>query len=156
MLDTLLYLRHETSTWFEITTLLIPGENDSVQEITSLCRWIHENLGADIPVHFSAFHPDYRMQDRGNTPPETLQRARRIAMDEGLQYVYTGNVHDAEGGSTWCLGCGALLVERDWYALGTWHLDAQGCCRSCGMRVPGVFEEAPGDWGRKRQPVRFR
>jgi len=155
VLDTLLYLRHGTNVWFELTTLLIPGENDSPGEIEEMARWIRENLGEDVPLHFTAFHPDFRMLDKPATPPETLTRSRKIAMDNGLHYVYTGNVHDSAGGSTWCPGCGALLIERDWYRLGEWHLDARGCCEHCGTWIAGTFEDKPGNWGPKRQPIRL-
>lgn len=156
VLDTLRYLRYETDVWFEITTLLIPGENDSSDELTALSRWLFENLGPDVPLHFSAFHPDWRMTDKPNTPATTLTRARTIAMDQGLRYVYTGNIHDPQGGSTWCPGCGKLLIERDWYQLGTWKLDMDGLCHYCGTAIPGRFEAKPGDWGSKRQPVRLQ
>ncbi len=155
VLDTLLYLKHESTTWFELTTLLIPGENDSAEEIEAMSRWVADNLGPDVPMHFTAFHPDYRMQDKSATPPATLSRAREIARANGIAHVYTGNVHDSEGGSTYCSGCGARVIERDWYALGEWRLDAQGCCRACGTRVPGVFDPEPGNWGRRRQPIRL-
>lgn len=156
VLDTLVYLKHESSVWFEITTLLIPGENDSPEEIEAMSNWIMDNLGPDVPVHFSAFHPDYRMLDKAPTPPATLTRAREIARANGLQYVYTGNVHDKEGGSTRCPSCNALLIERDWYELGAWHVDAQGCCDQCGTHIAGVYDPSgPGAWGRKRQPVKF-
>lgn len=153
VLDTLRYIRHETDCWLEITTLLIPGENDSPEEVEALSRWILEELGPDVPLHFSAFHPDWKMPDTPATPPETLQRSRRIALDVGLRHVYTGNVHDAEGASTWCSGCGGRLIERDWYQLGEWNLDESGCCRNCGTAAPGVFEAAPGTWGRRRRPI---
>jgi pyruvate formate lyase activating enzyme len=155
VLDTLVYLKHETSVWLEITTLLIPGENDSPEELRALSRWVVENLGPDVPLHFTAFHPDFRMRDIPPTPPATLQRAREIARAAGIHHVYTGNVHDREGQSTWCSGCGGLLIERAWYSLGEWNLDAQGCCRACGARCPGVFDAAPGRWGARRQPVRL-
>lgn len=155
VLDTLLYLKHETNVWFEITTLLIPGENDSTREIEAMTAWVRENLGAEIPVHFSAFHPDYRMLDHPSTPRETLARARDIAISTGLHYVYTGNVHDSEGGSTYCPNCRERLVERDWYQLGEWHLDSQSCCEFCGTWIAGVFEASPGDWGRQRRPVKI-
>ena len=155
VLETLEYLRHETDVWFEITTLLIPGENDDPAEIDAMTGWIAERLGPDVPLHFSAFHPDWKMTDRPATPPATLTRARRIARENGLRYVYLGNVHDREGSSTWCHDCGALLIERDWYALGDWGLTADGDCRRCGAHCAGVFEERPGDWGRKRRPVRL-
>lgn len=156
VLDTLLYLKHETSVWFEITTLLIPGENDSPAEIEAMTRWIVDNLGQDVPLHFSAFHPDYRMLEYPNTPVATLAMARNIAISAGLHYVYTGNVHDTTGGSTYCRGCGAPVIERDWYQLGEWQLDSQACCRHCGTWLAGVFDALPGDWGRKRQVVRIR
>jgi pyruvate formate lyase activating enzyme len=155
VLDTLVWLCHETTVWVEITTLLIPGENDGDAEIGALAKWVAAELGADVPLHFTAFHPDWRMRDTPPTPPQTLTRARAIAMERGLHYVYTGNVHDPEGGSTWCHACGALLIARDWYELGAWGLDASGCCSNCGKPVPGVFESRPGNWGRKRRPVRF-
>jgi len=155
VLDTLVWLRHETEVWVEITTLLIPGENDGDAEIDALANWVAAELGTDVPLHFSAFHPDWRMREKPPTPPETLSRARAIAIGHGLRYVYTGNVHDPAGGSTWCHACGALLIARDWYELGAWGLNARGCCRNCGTAVAGVFEPAPGNWGRKRRPVRF-
>ncbi|OAN48044.1 radical SAM protein [Paramagnetospirillum marisnigri] len=154
--ETLVYLRHETKVWFEITTLLIPGENDSPAEIDALSGWVADALGPDVPVHFSAFHPDWKMTDKDNTPPATLTRARDIAKANGLFHVYTGNVHDPAGGSTYCSGCGGLLIGRDWYELSTWALDATGCCTACGTRLAGVFEPRPGTWGRKRQPIRFQ
>jgi pyruvate formate lyase activating enzyme len=156
VLETLVYLKRETDVWFEITTLLIPGENDSEAEIEAETQWIAENLGPDVPLHFSAFHPDWKMLDKTPTPPVTLTRARAIALKNGLRYVYTGNVHDPAGSSTYCHGCGALLIERDWYELGRWNLNADGSCRNCGTACAGVFEEKPGTWGRQRQPVRLR
>ncbi len=155
VLDTLLYIRRKTSVWLEITTLLIPGENDSEQELDAAARWIAEEIGEDVPWHFTAFHPDYRMRDRHATPVEVLSRAREIACRHGLRYVYTGNVHDESGGSTWCHGCGAKLIGRDWYVLGDWHLAEKGHCRSCGTRCAGVFDERPGEWGGRRLPVRL-
>ncbi|MBY4675248.1 AmmeMemoRadiSam system radical SAM enzyme [Marinobacterium sp. CAU 1594] len=152
VLDTLLYLHNETEVWFEITTLLIPDENDSDPEIEALSRWVMDNLGPDIPLHFTAFHPDWKMMDKSHTPPETLQRARRIARQHGLHYVYVGNVHDSEGSSTYCPNCGLRLIERDWYQLGEWNLK-DGCCIHCGTEIPGRFEAEPGHWGARRQPV---
>ena len=152
VLETLQYLKKETQVWIELTTLLIPGENDSDKELQEMTQWIIENLGPDVPLHFTAFHPDWKMLDTPSTPPETLTRARKIARDNGLHFVYTGNVHDAEGGSTWCPECGKLLIERDWYILGKWGLDEKGCC-SCGYQLPGVIEAHPGDWGAKRLPI---
>ncbi|HLI11139.1 MAG TPA: AmmeMemoRadiSam system radical SAM enzyme [Alphaproteobacteria bacterium] len=155
VLDTLVYLRHETKVWFEITNLMIPGENDSPVETEAMCRWIAEKLGPDIPLHFTAFHPDWKMLDRPHTPGEILQRARRIARNCGLRYVYTGNVHDPEGQGTYCHGCGGLLIGRDWYELGAWNLTADGRCATCGEACAGVFEPRPGGWGARRQPVRL-
>jgi pyruvate formate lyase activating enzyme len=156
VLDTLKYLKHETDVWFEVTTLLIPGLNDSDAEIEAMSRWAVENLGPDVPWHFTAFHPDWKMLDRPPTPPETLTRARRIAMQNGLRYVYTGNVHDEEGGSTYCHGCGAKLIGRDWYVITAWNLDEHGRCRECATPLPGVFEARPGAWGARRLPVRLK
>jgi pyruvate formate lyase activating enzyme len=155
VLDTLVWLHRETNVWVEITTLLIPGENDSDAELDALSRWVAAELGPDVPLHFTAFHPDWKMREHGPTPPATLTRARAIAMGHGLRYVYTGNVHDPAGGSTYCHGCGTVLIGRDWYELNAWGLDAAGCCARCGTKPAGVFEPRPGTWGRKRQPVRF-
>jgi pyruvate formate lyase activating enzyme len=155
VLDTLVYLKRETSVWFEITTLLIPGENDSEAEIEALTQWIMEELGLDVPLHFTAFHPDWKMMDKSPTAPATLTRARRIGVRNGLRYVYTGNVHDAAGGSTWCHSCGACLIGRDWHTLLAWNLDSEGHCSRCGTPCPGVFEPQPGDWGAQRRPVRL-
>ena len=155
VLDTLIYLKRETGVWLEITTLLIPGQNDSEREIEEMSGWVVENLGPDVPWHFSAFHPDYRMRDLPPTPRQTLVRARRIAMANGARYVYTGNVHDPAGQSTTCTGCGAILIGRDGYQLFEWNLGADGCCASCGARCPGVFEGSPGSWGSRRLPVRL-
>jgi pyruvate formate lyase activating enzyme len=155
VLETLEYLKTETSVWFEITTLLIPDENDSDAEIDAMTRWIADRLGPDVPLHFTAFHPDWKMMDKPHTPAETLTRARTIALGNCLRYVYTGNVHDPVGSSTYCPTCGTLLIERDWYELGRWRLDADGGCLRCGARVPGVFAGPPGHWGAQRQPVRL-
>jgi pyruvate formate lyase activating enzyme len=153
--ETLEYLRHETDVWFEITTLLIPGENDSDAEIDAMTAWIHERLGRDVPVHFTAFHPDFKMTEIHATPPATLARARERALANGLRHVYTGNVHDVTGSSTYCAGCGARLVERDWFEIGAYRLDADGRCLQCGSRLPGVFAAGAGTWGARRVPVRL-
>jgi pyruvate formate lyase activating enzyme len=153
VLDTLVYLRHETTVWFEITTLLIPEHNDSDTEITAECAWIRENLGVDVPVHFTAFHPDYKMRDVPHTPAATLKRARRIALDTGLRYVYTGNVHDTEGGTTFCPGCGNAVVVRDWYDIRRYQLTATGTCVECGTQLPGTYDGSGRDWGRRRLPI---
>ena len=156
ILDTLKYVHHETSTWLEVTTLLIPGQNDSDSEVGRLAEWFARNLSPDVPLHFTAFHPDFRMRDIAGTPHETLLRAREVAMKAGLRYVYVGNVHDEAAGSTYCHGCGTKLIGRDWYVLGTWNLTADGHCLSCGTQVPGIFDGPPGTWGARRQPVNLR
>jgi pyruvate formate lyase activating enzyme len=154
VLDTLEYLVHETDLWVEVTTLLIPGLNDSDEEVDAETRWLAERLGVDVPLHFTAFHPDWKMLDRPHTPPATLTRAREIALANGLRYVYTGNVHDRAGQSTYCHACDGLLIERDWYELGAWNL-VGGSCATCGEPCAGVFEERPGIWGSRRLPVRL-
>jgi len=156
VLETLKYIKHESDTWLEITTLLIPGENDGADELKALSAWIARELGPDVPLHFSAFHPDYKMQDKPHTPHRTLTRARDIARAEGLRYVYLGNVHDEEGSSTYCPGCGEKVIGRDWYVLSRWHLDQFGACLSCGTKIAGRFDGPAGTWGAKRQPVRLR
>jgi pyruvate formate lyase activating enzyme len=156
VLETLEYLKHETSVWFDITTLLIPGLNDSLGELNRLTTWMMDRLGPDVPLHFTAFDPDYKMLDRPPTPFETLSMARDIALRNGLWYVYTGNVHDRARGSTYCHGCGALVIERDWYRLGQWGLTGDGRCRHCGTPCAGVFDGPPGTWGPRRVPVRMR
>lgn len=153
--DTLRYLAHETAVWLEITTLLIPGQNDSDAELEAMTRWLATGIGPDVPLHFSAFHPAWRMQGVQATPLETLIRARTIALRNGLRYVYTGNVHYPAGASTVCHDCGAMLIERDWYQLGQVRIGQDGCCPACGTRCPGVFEAHPGQWGRQRQAVRL-
>jgi pyruvate formate lyase activating enzyme len=156
VLDSLEYLRHETDVWFEITTLLIPGLNDSDDELDRLTSWVVERLGPEVPLHFTAFHPDWKMRDRPPTPPATLTRARRIGLGNGLRYVYTGNVRDEAGGRTRCHGCGEIVIGRDGYRLTAWRLDGEGHCRSCGERCAGRFDGSPGDWGSRRLPVRLR
>jgi pyruvate formate lyase activating enzyme len=153
VLDTLVYLKKETDVWLEITTLLIPGENDSPEELLAESRWILENLGPDVPLHFTAFHPDFKLLDHPPTPPATLMRARQIARDVGLHHVYTGNISDPEGGSTYCPTCGQLLIGRDGYRITAFALGADGACPGCGTRCPGVFEAAAGRWGSRRMRV---
>ncbi|HSH40613.1 MAG TPA: AmmeMemoRadiSam system radical SAM enzyme [Arenicellales bacterium] len=155
VLETLEYLKHETRVWFELTTLVIPGENDSPDEIDQMTQWVVEHLGPDVPMHFTAFHPDWKMRDRGPTPGHTLARCREIAMRNGVRYAYTGNVHDQRGGSTWCHACGVRLIGRDWYELTHWNLDQNGHCLSCGTPCAGHFRDRPGDWGRRRLPLRL-
>ena len=153
VLETLQYLHHDTDVWLETTTLLIPGKNDSEKELQEMTQWVVENLGPDMPMHFSAFHPDYKMKDIPPTPKETLIKARDIAMKNGVRYAYTGNVHNQAGDSTYCHHCGTTLIGRDWYQLSEWNLDEKGHCKSCGTACAGVFEKAPGQWGPRRQPV---
>jgi pyruvate formate lyase activating enzyme len=155
VLDTLTYLRHETDVWLEITTLVIPGRNDSEEEIGAAADWIARELGPDVPWHLTAFHPDYRMLDRSRTPIDTLIRVRKLAMSRGIRHVYIGNEHDEQGACTWCHACGSVLVGRHGYRLDDWQLTADGRCRSCGATCPGVFEEEPGCWGSRRLPVRL-
>jgi pyruvate formate lyase activating enzyme len=154
VLETLEYLHHETNVWLEITTLLIPGHNDGAHEVTALSEWVMAKLGPEVPLHFTAFHPDYKMLDTPHTPAATLSRAREIARAAGLLYVYTGNVHDEAGGSTYCPGCGARVIGRDWYEITAWNL-ARGRCDRCGTAIPGIFEPRPGAWGPRRAPVRI-
>jgi pyruvate formate lyase activating enzyme len=156
VLDTLRYIKHETDVWLEITTLLIPGHNDGEPELASMCDWIAAELEPDVPLHFTAFHPDWKMRDVPSTPTGTLSRARQIAIDAGMRYVYTGNVHDRAGGSTYCHHCKHLLIERDWYRLGRYDLTDTGECRHCGTPCAGRFRGPPGTWGPRRMPVDLR
>ena len=155
VLETLQYIRHETDVWLETTTLLIPGLNDSPQEIDKLSQWVGEHLGPDVPLHFTAFHLDWKMTDRPPTPPATLTMARRIAMRNGLRYVYTGSVHDPEGGSTYCHHCEERIIGRDWHLLTEWNLTDDGKCAFCETPCAGIFDGQPGDWGPRRVPVRL-
>ncbi len=155
VLDTLVYIKHETEVWLEITTLLIPGENDSDEELHAMSAWVADKLGPEVPWHFTAFHPDWKMRTAAPTPAGTLTRARGIALSHGIRHVYTGNVRDERGGSTYCRGCDKRLIGRDWYVLTAWNLTDDGRCRSCGERLAGVFETLPGTWGARRQPVRL-
>jgi pyruvate formate lyase activating enzyme len=155
VLDTLVYLKHETDVWFEITTLLIPTKNDSDAELTAMCKWIAKELGPEVPLHFTAFHPDYKMDDLPATPHATLIRARDIAIREGLRYVYTGNVHDTAGGTTFCSDCGAPLIVRDWHRILKYSVTHDGRCSTCKAQVPGRFEEFRGQRDLRRIPVRL-
>ncbi|MDT8386287.1 MAG: AmmeMemoRadiSam system radical SAM enzyme [Thiogranum sp.] len=156
VLETLEYIKHDTDVWLELTTLLIPGKNDSEEEVEAMTRWVVEKLGPDVPMHFSAFHPDWKMVDVPATPVATLVRAREIAISNGVHYAYTGNVHNTAGDSTWCHHCGQKLIGRDWYELSDWQLTADGKCSACGTACAGIFEARPGHWGARRQPVRLR
>jgi len=153
VLDTLVYLRSSTEVWLEVTTLLIPGENDSDREIDEMTRWMFANLGAEVPLHFSAFHPDFRLLDRHATPLSTLQRARGIALGNGLCHVYIGNVRDDEGATTTCADCGSKLVGRVGYQVSAWAMSDRGACTACGRTCAGVFDGKPGTWGNHRLPV---
>jgi pyruvate formate lyase activating enzyme len=154
VLETLEYLARETEVWLELTNLLIPGLNDSDAEIDAMTRWIVERLGPDVPLHFSAFHPAFRLLDRPPTPAATLAHARSLALANGLRYVYTGNVRDPSGESTFCPSCGKLLIERRGYELGAYELTGKGSCPACGARIPGVYGGRPGGWGNRFLPVR--
>ena len=154
VLETLLYLKKETKVWLEITTLLIPGLNDSEKEIGAMTIWIIKNLGPDVPLHFTAFHPAHKLLDLPPTPTSTLEKAREIAMKNGIRYCYTGNVHDPEREATYCHNCGKKLIGRNWYELTEWNLK-DGKCKFCGTICAGVFELIPGNWGSKRLPVRL-
>ncbi|MBM3391502.1 MAG: AmmeMemoRadiSam system radical SAM enzyme [Betaproteobacteria bacterium] len=156
VLDTLVYLKHETGCWFELTTLLIPGRNDSAAEIEAMSKWIVSELGRDVPIHFTAFHPDYKLDDLPPTPAATLRQARKIALDAGIRYVYTGNVHDTEGGTTFCPGCGKGVIVRDWHEILAYDLTEEGHCAHCGTPLAGRFEKFEGQFGRRRIPVRVR
>jgi pyruvate formate lyase activating enzyme len=153
VLETIEYLVHETDTWVELTTLLIPGHNDSDTEVRALVDWVLEHVGPDVPLHFTAFHPDFKMRLVPPTPTHALRRARTLARAAGLRYVYTGNVHDPEGGATVCPACGETQVDRDWYEISTYRLTDSGSCGHCGARVPGRFDGPVGTWGARRLPV---
>jgi pyruvate formate lyase activating enzyme len=155
VLDTLKYLRQETGVWVELTTLLIPGLNDSAQELGQMCEWIVNELGTDVPLHFTAFHPDYKMTSTPATPLSTLTEARRIALAAGLLHVYTGNVHDLSGGTTYCPSCHQPLIVRDWYHILSYTLTEYGACSHCGMKLPGHFDKFEGQFGERRIPVQI-
>ena len=152
VLDTLTHIKKNTNAWLEITNLLIPQENDSEQEIHEMTEWIADNLGFDVPLHFSAFHPDFKMRDKPPTPRKTLTKARTIALSKGLRYVYTGNVHGVEEASTYCPKCHKRVIERNWYELSAYHIK-DGKCQFCQTPINGRFENKVGNWGPKRQPL---
>ena len=153
ILDTLIYIKHHTNVWLELTTLLIPNENDSEEELEALTNWVVEKLGPDVPIHFTAFHPTWKMQNIPPTPKETLTRARNIAIKNGIHYAYTGNVHDISGDSTYCHNCNKCIIKRDWYTIIDYQLNANGECSFCGTKCAGIFTDKAGTWGAKRQPV---
>jgi pyruvate formate lyase activating enzyme len=156
VLDTLRFLKHETQVWLELTTLLIPGQNDSEQEVAQLCEWVMENLGPLTPLHFTAFHPDFKLLEIPGTPPSTLTRARQRALATGLRHVYTGNIHDPDGQSTYCVGCGARIIERSGYRIGAYGLDGEAHCMKCGARAVGHFDARPGQFVTSTGPQRRR
>ncbi len=153
VLDTLVYLKRETSVWVEITTLVIPGHNDSDAELEAMSEWIVRELGRDTPLHLSAFHPDWKMRDVPPTPAATLTRARAIAQRAGLHYVYTGNVHDLAGGTTSCPNCYAAQIERDWYRIDAYRVTPLGQCSQCGTDIAGRFGVYGGSFGQRRIPI---
>ena len=155
VLDTLAFIAHDTTCWLEITTLLIPGRNDSDVELKARSAWVMQELGPDVPLHFSAFHPDYKLNDVPATPAATLSRARKISLDAGLHYVYTGNVHDRDGDITHCPGCGASVIERDWYEILNYTLSEEGKCQHCGTAIAGRFGHFETPFGARRIPVRL-
>jgi pyruvate formate lyase activating enzyme len=154
VLETLIWLKTETNVWVEVTTLLIPGQNDSDEELHLLSQWFAEHMGSDVPLHFTAFHPDFKLRNVSRTPPSTLRRAREIAQSYGLNYVYTGNVHDRDGDTTYCAGCKKPVIERDWYKMLGWNI-SNSACTGCGHPIAGVFEDRPGTWGARREAVYF-
>jgi len=153
VLDTLRYLQHETSVWLELTTLIIPGENDSATELEQMTQWVVENLGPDVPMHFTSFHPDWKMLDTPATPTASLLLARDIALKNGVHHAYVGNVHHKPAESTYCHQCGQLLIGRDWYQLSDWNLNATGACTACGTQCAGHFSEHPGVWDTNRMNI---
>lgn len=155
VLDTLLYLVKETEVWVEITNLIIPGENDSPDELKSMTAWIANNLGDHIPLHFSAFHPDYKFTNRSATPHKTLMQAKEIAHNNGLKHVYLGNVRDVDNASTYCPNCGVLIIGRSGYELTEWHINHSGTCNKCGSLTNGCFEDEPGHWGNRYERIRI-
>ena len=156
VLETLQYVCNETDVWVELTTLVIPGWNDSEGELREMAQWVVEELGPEVPMHFSAFHPDWKLRDVPATPTSTLLRAREIALSTGVRHAYVGNVHDKSGSSTYCHQCGELLIGRNWYVLSDWELDGTGACRFCGTPLAGALDPTPGTWGAKRKPVRLK
>lgn len=156
VLDTIVWVHQHTDTWIELTTLLIPGHNDSKEEIERMSRWFLAELGPDVPLHFSAFHPDFKMLDVPPTPSATLRAARATALDAGLHFVYTGNVHDPSCETTHCHQCGRALIERDWYQILAYRLTEDGRCPDCGTAVRGRFGASVGTWGRRSLPIHVR
>ncbi|ABK76923.1 pyruvate-formate lyase-activating enzyme [Cenarchaeum symbiosum A] len=142
--DTLRGIRDETSIHVEITDLIIPGVGDSLEHAKKLCRFVLDELGPDVPVHFLRFHPDYKMMEFPPTPVETLVAHHRMAKEEGLRYAYIGNVPGHPLEDTYCHGCGEVAVKRNSFDISSWNLDAQNRCRSCGCQVPITGSPPPG------------
>ena len=155
MLATLEYMVHNTRTWRKITSLLIPGLNDLDTELRDLSVWVRDHLGIEVPRHFSAFHPDWKMRDIPATPLATLSRARNIALAVGLHHVYTGNVHHVLGDASHCRACGMLLVQRDCYEFQHYALTSAGRCRCCCEPCAGHFADVAGHWGRPRMAIKL-
>ncbi|VEG26100.1 AmmeMemoRadiSam system radical SAM enzyme [Actinomyces howellii] len=154
VLATLVDLRAATTTWLELTTLLVPGLNDSPQEVGALASWVARELGEDTPLHLTAFHPAHRMRDRPPTALSVLERARASALEAGLRFVYLGNVPPGTGSTTSCPGCGTPVVERHGYTVSAYRLDGRGRCQGCGLGLPGVLDPAdPGGFGNARRRV---
>ncbi|MFA5159373.1 MAG: AmmeMemoRadiSam system radical SAM enzyme [Candidatus Omnitrophota bacterium] len=154
VLETIEYIKKETKVWLELTTLLIPTLNDSEKELDAMTSWIVKNLGPDVPLHLTAFHPAHKLLDLPPTPASTLEKARSIAVKNGVRYCYTGNVHDPEHEATYCHTCGKKLIGRNWYEFTEWNLK-NGKCKFCDTVCPGLFENKPGNWGSKRFPIRL-
>ena len=154
ILENIAWVAHNTSTWVELTTLIIPGYNDDRAQLQAECGWIARELGTEVPLHFTAFHPDHKMLDTPPTPLQTLHTAREIALEAGLKHVYLGNVHDPQADTTYCAGCGKALIFRDWYQLREYNLVA-GKCPDCGKALAGHFDSRPGTWGPRSSPVRL-
>jgi pyruvate formate lyase activating enzyme len=152
VLDTLIYLKNETKVWLEITNLVIPGVNDNETELKKMCDWIFKNLGPNVPLHFTAFHPAYKLNDLVTTPENILRKARHLALDAGLNYVYTGNIVDPEGATTYCPNCNDPLIERHYYEIRKYNLQDHKCA-NCGYGIPGCFGLHQGDWGNQRLPI---
>jgi pyruvate formate lyase activating enzyme len=153
VLDTLRWIRHESDVWLEVTTLLIPGKNDSEDDLAQLCEWFAKEIGTEVPLHFTAFHPSFKMMDVPATPAPTLSRARQQGIAAGLKHVYTGNIRDAHGQSTYCAKCGEKVIGRDGYQITDWRLSSEGRCRECRQQLAGHFAAEPGHWGSRRQPI---
>ncbi|NLX56679.1 MAG: AmmeMemoRadiSam system radical SAM enzyme [Planctomycetaceae bacterium] len=154
VLDSLTWLHRDTDVWLEITNLIIPGENDAPDELRRMCDWLLEHVGDEVPLHFTAFHPDFRMRDHPATPHETLLAAYELARSQGIKYVYVGNVHDPQHDSTYCPACGTLLIARNWHQVGAYHLRDNRCAQ-CAAPIAGRFLDQPGEWGQRRLPVRI-